>query len=147
MIRVKELDYEHSQWFVETAAVNMLVYEVRRPELVNIKNLYNLALQGIKDRTAWVAFKEDIPVGALGSLLLPNVFNPELASLAEVFWYVLPEYRRGRAGLLLLDVFDECGKQRAYDSTLSLLDSSEVNDKTLARRGFYLAEKGYRKEY
>lgn len=146
-IYVEELTNQDMFWFVETAAVNMLVDEVKRPDLVNLNHLYALATKGMEEGTAFIAKRGYEPIGALGALLVPNTFNPELTTLAEMFWYVLPEYRNSRAGALLFSAFDQCGKEIADESVLSLMGSSAVNMKTLEKRGFMLGEFAFRKAY
>lgn len=133
-------------WFVEVAAVNMLTHELQRPELIHLEQLYGLALKGLEDGTAFVVKRDDECVGALGAILLPNLFNPTITTLAEVFWYVLPEYRNTRAGSLLLLAFEKKGEEVADEATLSLLGSSKVNLGTLEKRGFHLGEFSFRKQ-
>lgn len=144
---VVPLEINDLPWFVETAAINMLTYELKRPELINVENLYMLSRKGLEDKTAFVVKKGGENIGALGSVLVPNFLNPFIKTLAEVFWYVLPEYRNTRAGLLLLNSFDERARQLAQDATLSLLPSSLVNLNTLKKRGFNMEEVGFRKSY
>ena len=134
-------------WFVEVAATRMLVEELKRPELINHQHLYALVLNTLKDNTSFIVKKDNKCIGALGALIVPNLFNPSYITLAEVFWYVLPEYRNTRAGLLLLNSFDERARQLASDATLSLLPSSEVGIKSLAKKGFNMEEMGFRKSY
>lgn len=143
---IEVLTEEHLEWFVEIAAVNMLEDEVKRPELVNLEALYHLARQGMETETAFIAKIGNIPVGAIGGLLLPNIFNPTLTSLVEVFWYVLPEYRNSRAGLLLLNAFTKAGEDKADDATLCLLSDSPIHIKTLEKRGYVLSEFAFRKD-
>lgn len=145
-MRVETLTEKDLEWFVEVAAVNMLIEEVKRPELVNIDNMYGLALKGIQDGTGFVVKSNEECVGALGALLLPNLFNPNITTLAEIFWYVLPEYRNTRAGALLLAAFSNKAEEVADEATLSLLGSSEVNIRTLEKRGFLLGEFAFRKK-
>lgn len=137
------LSEKHLYWFVNEAAVRMLVDELKRPDYVNMAQLYRLAFRGMNEETAWVVLSGDKPVGALGSLLFSNPFNPDLSCLSEIFWYVLPEYRNGRAGALLLKSFEEKAKDCAYEATLSLLTTSDVT--SLERRGWMNSEKGFRK--
>lgn len=145
---VSELTLDDIEWFVEVAAVNMLTHEVQRPELINVDNLYKLASMGLQSGTAFIAKKGDVPVGALGSLILPNLFNPDLTTMAEIFWYVLPEYRNTRAGALLFNAFDKKAEELGADeATLSLLGSSIINVNTLAKRQFHLGEYAFRKQY
>lgn len=143
---IEELTIEDMFWFVETAAVNMLTDELKRPELVNKAHLYNLACQGMDSKTAWVVKADGVCVGALGALVVPNLFDPSKTTLAEVFWYVLPEYRHTRAGAMLLIALDKAGTKMADDITLSLLPSSEVNFKSFSKRGYHLEEFAFRKK-
>lgn len=144
-ITVEALKEEDMVWFVETAAVNMLRYELKREELVNLDGLYDLAYLAMDTGTAFVAKSDGVCVGAIGGLLIPNLFNPKLTCLAEVFWYVLPEYRQSRAGLLLLKAFSDKGEASADETSLSLLGSSQLKVATLEKRGFMLSEFAFRK--
>lgn len=132
-------------WFIETAATRMLLEELKRPELLNIDNMYVLGSKMLYDGTGIIVLKDEEPIGALGSLLVPNTFNPTIKTLVEIFWYVLPEHRNSRAGALLFKKFQELGNSLANESTLSLLPSSEVNITSLNKRGFNLEEYSFRK--
>jgi|SRR6185369_325976 len=145
-IYVEILQEKDMEWFAEIAAVRMLKEELKKPEYVNIENIYALASLGAMYGTAFVAKKGDIPVGALGAIKVPNVYNPNLEMLAEMFWYVLPEYRKSKAGLLLLNAYSDKAEELGVEATMSLLPSSNIQDKTLAKRGFNLGEYAYRKE-
>ncbi len=50
-------------------------------------------------------------VGAMGGLIAPTTFWDKL-SLNEVFWYVLPDHRRGTGPIRMLKVAEEEGKRR-----------------------------------
>lgn len=141
---LSDLDME---WFVETAAVNMLKDELKKPEYVDIENLYVLASTGALSGTAFVAKCDGIPVGALGGIVSPNLFNPSITIVTEVFWYVLPEYRNTRAGLLLLQAYGEACEKVADESSLSLLTTSQVNIKSIERKGYKLCENAFRREH
>ena len=142
---VEELSATYLEWFVGTAAINMLTDELKRPELVNYNTIYELAIRGMMEGTAFIVRCDGEPVGALGSILTGNIYNPEYKVLAELFWYVLPEFRNTRAGLMLLNAFDKKAEEIADESTLSLLGSSKVN--SLEKRGFELVELGFTKKY
>jgi hypothetical protein len=144
---VVPLTEEHLDWFVNVAATRMLLDELNRPELLNPSTLRQLAIKGMDEGTAFVVTCLGAPVGALGGLLLPNLYNPSIKTLAELFWYVLPEYRNTRAGAMLFAAFDDKGEKCATESTLSILPNSAVNISTLNKRGFRLEELGLRKRY
>jgi hypothetical protein len=146
-IQIELLNEDSMKWFVETASVNMLTHELKRPELIDLDRIYGLALEGIKNKSAFVALKGDEYCGAIGGLLHDNLFNPKIKVLTEIFWYVLPEYRKSRAGILLLNAFDKRASEIADEATLSTLPSSVVNNKSLSKRGFNMSEFAFRKGY
>lgn len=134
-------------WGVEVAAVRMLTEEVKRPELVNREHLYNLVQKIIQDGTAIVAYNdEDKPVGCIAGVLVPNLFNPQINTLAEIIWYILPEYRGTRIAAMLLKRYTELAEEIADEATLSLLPSSNVNFRSLAKRGWKQEEFAFRRE-
>lgn len=144
---VEPLDVQDLYWFVTVAAYNMLKDELKRPELFNRDHIFMLAAKAMENGTAFVAKVDGEPVGALGGILVPNLFNPEVVTLTEIFWYVLPEYRSTRAGALLLFAFDKLGDELGVERTLSLLPSSEINVQSLEKRGYLLEEFGFRKKH
>lgn len=144
-VEIEVLSDESLDWFVNVAAVDMLRNEVERPELINIAQLTHLATLGKNDGTAFVSKIDNKYTGAIGGLLLPNIFNPDLKALSEVFWYVLPEYRNTRSGLLLLDAFDKCGQEKADETSMCLLMGSPIATKSLEKRGFEMKEIAFRK--
>lgn len=145
MYSVREATQEDVEWLVTIAAKRMLVEEVKKPHYYNASNIEKLVVLGIEHKTLWVVTKDGELVGALGALSLPNVYNPTIKTLVELFWWVAPTHRDGRAGLLLLNMFIDCAAK--YDtSTLSLLFSSNVLQNSLEKRGYILSELGFVKE-
>lgn len=146
MYRIGSLTHSDYIWSVEVAATRMLLEEVKRPELLHKENLYRLVDKMIVDDTAIICYKGDEPVGCIGALLVPNTYNPEIATLAELIWYVVPEHRKSRAGFMLLEAYMKMADELADEATLSLLSSSEVNLDSLAKRGFLQEEFAFRKK-
>lgn len=142
---VKPLDGASLEWFVKVAATKMLLDELQRPELLNEEQMYVLAEKAMFDKTAFIGYCYDEPVGAIGGLVIPNLFNPEFINLAEIFWYVLPEYRNSRIGAMLLFEFDQLGQKIADETTLSLLKTSPLAIRSLEKRGFMASELAFRK--
>lgn len=143
---IEDLQKEDVEWAVEEAATRMLIEELKRPNLVNHTRLYNLTIKTIEQRTVLVAKVDGKPAGIIAGLIIPNLYNPEITECVEMFWYVLPEYRSSRVGLLLLNKFIERGEELADNVTISLLKGSPVNFKTLEKRGFVNTEYGFIKE-
>lgn len=144
---VELLTLEDYVWSVEVAGIRMLTEELKRPELINRRQLYTLVDKMIADGTALIVKYRGMPVGALGALLVPNTFNPEIITIAEVIWYVLPEYRQTRAGAMLLKEYVKISESLADECTLSTLPSSDVGNNSLGKKGFTLEEFGFRKTF
>ncbi len=145
-ITVDVLTKEDLDWYVNVASVRMLSEEVGRPELVHRETLQELAELMMETKTTFVAKRGGVPLGMVGGLLIPNLFNPNITSLCEMVWYVLPEYRNTRAALLLIDAFTECGEKLADETTFTLLHDSPVKIRTLEKRGYHLSEFAFRKQ-
>jgi N-acetylglutamate synthase-like GNAT family acetyltransferase len=144
-ISVKVLDQQYLDWFVDVVCFRMLNEEVKRPELFNKKQLNALSVQIIKDGTAFVAFDNDVPIGGTASLWMGHPFNQEIQTLAELVWYVLPEYRKSRAGFLLMKSLEDKAKELKADLTFSVLPGTDINNSSLEKRGFKLEELAFRK--
>lgn len=90
-----------------------------------------------------VAEHGDERQGFIGGLLGPSFFNDDVVQLTELFWWVAPEHRGTRAGLVLLNAFIAIGQLRADHVVMTLEDQSPVNPATLERRGFRPKETSY----
>ncbi len=86
------------------------------------------------------------PVGLICGALHRHMFNPEIRCLTEYFWWVDPEYRNSRAGVMLFQEFDAAGKELVDWVTFSLLENSPDFSGFLEKNGFKLIEKSYLKE-
>lgn len=146
-VTIEKLQIQDIDWFIENVVTRMLVDELKRPELVDEGSMLKLTCQSIDSGGAFIAVKDGIKVGGLGSVLVPHIFNPAYSVLVELAWYVLPEHRNSRAGIMLIDAFAEYAETVADESTLSLLASSQVNHKTLERRGYSPNEVGFLKKH
>lgn len=137
------LTQEHFKWAVQVAGKNMIVHELKRPELLHRESLEALANKMMVEGTGVLAFYNGRPVGAIGGVLVPHIFNPNITVLSELLWYVLPEFRNGRAGLLLIKEFKKLVDLYADEATLSTLPTSDVKTETLAKLGFHYGEKAF----
>lgn len=143
MYTVEDLTAHDYQWAVQVAAKNMIIEEVKRPDLYNMQQFELLANMMLQQKTVVIAKMNGRPVGVIGALVNPNVYNPNIMTMAEILWYVLPEHRGGRAGYLLLKAIKEKADDLADELTLSTLAQSAVNDASLLRMGFEFAERAY----
>ena len=138
---------EDFEWCVEVAGVRMLQEEVKRPELVDIPTLYLIVKKMEMDKSGVVAKVDGEYAGAIGGYLHPNILNPNIATMAELMWYVLPEYRKTRVGALLLREYDKIvAATPAHEATLSLLNDSPIKISSLEKRGYRQEEIAFRKK-
>lgn len=142
-ITIEQLSLKDIDWFVDVVVKSMVIDELKRPELFDRPTLYNLVKQSIDCGGSFIARNGDVKVGGLGSVLVHHIFNPKIKVLVELAWYVSPEHRRGRAGLMLLKAFNKRAEECADESTLSLLASSQVNHSSLSKLGYSANEVGF----
>lgn len=90
-----------------------------------------------------IACEGDECMGFIVGYISPHLFNPERIICTEIFWWVSSEYRRGRAGLMLLEAFMAFGMSRAHSVIMTLEHRSPVNPETLLKRGFKEFERNY----
>lgn len=141
------LEYREIPWAVEVACKRMLTEELGREEEIDLERLYDLVYTSQSRGYAVVARYGDEPVGAVGGLLISQLFYPNKTTFAEMMWYVLPEHRKTRASYLMLkkymEIVDNSG---ASDATFSTLPSSPIKNESLSKMGFEFVEKGFRKQ-
>jgi N-acetylglutamate synthase-like GNAT family acetyltransferase len=87
------------------------------------------------------------PVGFISGTVASHFLNPDVVCLSEVFWWVKPEHRMSRAGVLLLNKYIEFAEQKCDWVTITIEDGSPINDKSLIKRGFKLKEKSFLMEF
>lgn len=97
----------------------------------------------IREHVFFVAERGWVRAGFIAGLMHRHFFNPKWWVLTEVLWWVSPEFRGSRAGLLLLDEFVEYGRDHAHMIVMALEAKSPIHPKTLERRGFHLHESSY----
>lgn len=83
------------------------------------------------------------PVGLMVGTLTPHFFNPKIRVLQELFWWVEPAFRTGRAGALLLKEFLRIGREASDWIIMSLLAASPVKRETLEGLGFIFREQSF----
>lgn len=85
----------------------------------------------------------NVPIGFIAGALVPHLFHPELRTLAELLWWVVPERRGSSAGGRLLAHFEAYGRAHADWIVLTLDVNSPIHPATLERRGFSPHERSF----
>lgn len=82
-------------------------------------------------------------LGFIAGYRTPHPFNPHLRVLTESFWWVAPEHRKTRAGLLLLNEFEAYGRRYCDWVVMTLEHHSPVHPRHLTNRDFVPREQSY----
>jgi N-acetylglutamate synthase-like GNAT family acetyltransferase len=100
----------------------------------------------IEEHVFYVAETEGTIIGLIAGMLVPHIFNQDLLTLTQIFWWVKPEYRHGKTGLMLLNAFNEHGERDADWIICVTHKDTPINDRSFIKRGFHLKEKNFLKE-
>ena len=143
---IKPYELSDIVWAVEVAAYNSITQDAKREELVNLKRWYELGKIIDEHGIGFIAWKGEERVGMIGSLIAPNIFNPEIRTSTILVWYVLPEHRKSRASLLLFKEMEKESLIAADEMTFSLQADNLIKESTLDRLGFKKAEVAFSKK-
>lgn len=116
-------------------------------EIDNPERSAKLALQVIENAKGKVLLWENDDariVGLLGFVIFPHYFTGELTA-NEIMWYVLPEERKGGAGIKLLWAAEELAKKLGATRMQFTAPTEEVGA-LYAKFGYFKVEVGYRKD-
>lgn len=92
-----------------------------------------------------VTTSDSAPTGFIAGLISQHLFNPKIKTLTELFFWVLPTYRGGRSGAILLADFIKFGENYTW-TIMTLEDKSPVKDSTILKKGFVYKERSFIRE-
>lgn len=94
-----------------------------------------------------IAERDGKPVGMIGLVLAPFLFNAARKTAHEVMWWVDPDARASRAGLLLIDQAERAARNcGAVSIQMIHLDTSPAAAAAVyKRRGYRMTESMYTK--
>lgn len=109
--------------------------------------LFNLGLTLIKEHVVLIAEENEIKLGMIGGMIVPNIYNPKYFGLQELFWWVKEEYRNTSAGMKLFKAFEK----RAVDLQVDFISMvttvyTPTLEKVYKKNGYKLIELSYTKE-
>lgn len=92
-----------------------------------------------------IAVENDLPVGAILSVMTPHIWDSSKYILNEVMFYVMPEKRKGTAGGRLLKKYVEVGDKLIKDDRISHYTMAQTTRTNLnyEKYGFKLSEQIY----
>jgi len=120
--------------------------EIKSPYPSTDKEAHTFLQNMLDHHVIFVAEKNGVPAGVIGGLISPHLYNKDVHILSEIFWWVIPEHRKSRAGLLLLNAFTKFGREVAQIVTISKTNLSPINDRVLNRRGYDFRESTFAME-
>lgn len=83
-------------------------------------------------------------IGSIAGVVVPTVYNPNKTNLAELWWWVNKENRKGSVGAKLLFMFEvEAQDRQVNHLTMSILPNTHLNTQALEKRGYMLKESAY----
>jgi N-acetylglutamate synthase-like GNAT family acetyltransferase len=124
---------------------------IRRAKVEDIEQLMVMAkayqlLTVLAEDVFLVAEEEGKILGVIGGKICPNFWDPSENHLAELFWWVAPEHRKGSMGLKLMDAFEEVGRILKVTSVVMVSTTLTPTLKDVyERKGYTLFEESYRK--
>lgn len=114
--------------------------ENRKKYFKNTDYLHKFLCNIIDNHVFLVAEEGDKIVGLICGYVTPNIFNPEMTTASEVFWWVEDEYKDTFKGARLLRTYLGVCKEYADEIILTLEHNSPIKHKSLERLGFKLRE-------
>lgn len=91
----------------------------------------------------FVAEKDGSLVGFICGFLVPHYFNPQIITLTELIWWVIPSERGTEAGKGLMEKFIEFGKEKSHWIAFGLNEKTPVKDERLFDLGFKNFERSF----
>lgn len=82
-------------------------------------------------------------VGFIAGFVCDHIYNPDIKTLAEAFWWTQPEHRRSGAGVLLLEEYEAWGKENVDWILMTIEDDTPIDDQVLTHRGYRMKERSY----
>lgn len=138
---VRNATREDVSWLIETCFE--FAESIKDKYLVaDVPTLVELLLILMEKHLLLVCEIEEKKAGMLGAFIVPHYFNKNLTMATEVFWWVIPEYRKSGAGEFLLDEFVKRAKEKAQLIFVGSLISSGI-DKFYEKKGFKMKEKSF----
>lgn len=151
MTQVRHATSSDLEWLIPELREFSRFYGTKRSFFGDERHVRLGVLNMIDNHVVLVAEGADgEPKGFVAGSLAGHPFNPEIRTLTEYFWWVIPRHRGGRAGLMLLNAFVAWGEKHADWITFATgpgpTGSGVVSPSVLERRGFTLRELAFVKE-
>lgn len=119
-------------------------YGTNKSMFIDIEQAESIAKNLIENHVFFIATSASGElIGFISGMIMPHIYNPNILTLVESFWWVKEKYRFSKAGLKLLNHFVEFGKENVDWIIMTVESKSPVKDQTFLKRGFRLQEKSF----
>lgn len=133
-------------WLMEQAKEFAVFYGIKNDFAGNEKYLSEYVERIINDHYFRIVELGNKPVGFMAGYRSGHYLNPDIQVLAELFWWVIKEYRNSGVGKLLLEEFIKYGEDNADMISFTLEDVSPFREEFLISKGFRMKERIFIKE-
>ncbi len=91
----------------------------------------------IEEHLFYVAVDDSMEiVGFIAGFVHKHIYNPDIKTLCEAFWWTKKEHRRSGVGIQLLEAFESWGKKNVDWILMTIEDDTPIDPKIFIDRGF-----------
>lgn len=140
MYSVRRGTHHDADWVAEQAAAFQR-FALGSALPVNPEHLQRVVHTFLAVHHILIVEKDGERCGFVAALVQPHFLNPDITVLTEIAWWVVPEQRHTRAGLLLLNALDSLADELGVElSVLSVEANSPLTGRALQKRGYKIQE-------
>jgi hypothetical protein len=145
LIAVRPATLADSEWLLEN--FRAFVLELADPYFSMPDEAYarSFITNAINGHLVLVSEEGGKRTGFISGITTPHPYNPAMMVTASMFWWVIPERRRTRSALRLLQSFGMTGDLRGRATLVGIREGANVSERSMSRVGFQLHERVYRR--
>lgn len=142
--KIRSLELTDKEVVTNTLGRRTIEEDLKRPELFNLQQLENLFNITLAHGNGFIVEENELVVGVIGGIEHGHILQPDVRCFTALFWFVLPEYRKSRAGWYLLREIKKYSLKRDLELSLALQEYSLKDDTIMQKLGFKKGEVTYR---
>ena len=146
MIEVRPATRDDSPWMIHR--LREYTEEIGDPYFAFAGIKYAMSFVGglIDNHLVFVSEVDGVRTGFISGMTTPHPFNPATMVTTSLFWYVLPDRRGSKSAKFLLDSLSLTGSARKTHTIVGIREGANVGERSMARLGFKLHERVYRRK-